>query len=156
MRAWLKDAKRVTIIGVGNPLRHDDSLGICVINALDRTSPKNVQLLIAEGIPEDEIPKIESFGPTHVIVIDAAIMARPLGNITFTTSLEMSTISVSTHTLPIGLFVVYLEQVLHARVALILIEAKDVSFGEGISPELHKIVDEVAEALQDAILSRND
>ena len=61
---------RVVVIGVGNPLRGDDAVGMAVIDHLERRALKNVLLLRAESAPENFTGPIREYEPTHVLMVD--------------------------------------------------------------------------------------
>ena len=136
------NAGRVTIVGFGNTLRRDDGVGIVVVRALRAVNLSCVQLIEDEAVPEDRIPEIELFKPTHVLIIDAALLGLSPGSTVFRVSLESSRTPVSTHALPLRLFE-YLEQNLSSKVALLLIEPLDITFGEGMTPMMQKVSSEL-------------
>ncbi len=49
---WLKGAKRVVLVGVGNPIRQDDNVGLRVIQGLQGKLPGSICLLECEMVPE--------------------------------------------------------------------------------------------------------
>ncbi len=138
LRAYLSEAGRVTVVGVGNTLRQDDCVGVAVVRELRKTGLSDIQLLEDEAVPEDRIPEIEAFKPTHVVIIDAALLGMPPGSTVFKTSFETVQQPISTHALPLRLFAEYLKQNVPCRVALLLVEPSDVDFGEGMTPEIQK------------------
>jgi hydrogenase 3 maturation protease len=141
------NAGRVTVVGLGNTLRRDDGVGIAVVRELRALNLSCVQLIEDEAVPEDRIPEIELFKPTHVLIIDAALLGLSPGSIVFRVSLETSRTPVSTHALPLRLFAEYLEQNLSSKVALLLIEPLDINFGEGVTGVMQKASSELAAIL---------
>lgn len=148
------NAGRVTIVGLGNTLRRDDGVGIVVARALRELSLSRVQLIEDEAVPEDRIPEIELFKPTHVLIIDAALLGLSPGSTVFRVSLETSRTPVSTHALPLRLFAEYLEQNLSSKVALLLIEPLDVTFGEGMTSMMQKASSELTAILISILQAR--
>ncbi|MEM2437709.1 MAG: hydrogenase maturation protease, partial [Candidatus Bathyarchaeia archaeon] len=74
LKEWLSEAKRVVIIGLGNPILTDDSVGIKVIQDLQGRVPENVLLIECETTPENYLQEIIDFKPTHILIIDAAML----------------------------------------------------------------------------------
>jgi len=60
------------VLGIGNPLRGDDAVGLRIIQNLMGKVPDDVLLLECEMVPENYLSKIEQFKPTHVLMVDAA------------------------------------------------------------------------------------
>jgi len=154
LKAYLLKARRVTFVGLGNTLRRDDSIGIAVVRALRALNLSHIQLIEDEAVPEDRIPEIESFKPTHVLIIDAALLGLPPGTMVFRAALETTRTPVSTHALPLRLFAEYLEQNLSAKVALLLIEPQDVSFGEGMTPTMQRASSELLAIISSILQAR--
>ena len=55
--------------------------------------------------------------------------------------------SISTHTLPLHLFTSYLQRILDVQIGFLLIQPEDISFGEGLSPEIQATVSRVVATL---------
>jgi len=60
--------------GVGNPLRSDDGIGSKNNSHASRKVVATVSLIDSETIPEDHIESILKLKPTHILIIDAALM----------------------------------------------------------------------------------
>ena len=146
--AWLSGYTRVVIVGVGNPLRRDDGVGVEVVKRLrGKIAHDAVLLLESESVPESFIEPIVEFNPSHILVIDAALIGLESGSMKLTDSSDLLGVTVSTHALPIQVFCTYLAQVTRSRIALLLIRPKNVDFGEEISTELEKAVTRIADVL---------
>jgi len=139
LREWLYDAQRVVIAGIGNSLRKDDFVGVKIARSLRNKVSRFVYLIECETVPESFIDPIIGFKPTHVLIIDAAILDLEPG---FSKLIEPEQIavvpSVSTHALPLQIFCAYLAKTTGAEIALLAIEPQDTSFGEGLTTELRK------------------
>jgi hydrogenase 3 maturation protease len=144
---WFSKAERIVIIGVGNPLRMDDGVGIEIIKRLENKVSKYVYLIDSETIPEDYIEPISDFKPTHILLIDAGLLDVEPGMIRLVEDLNVSRLSVSTHALPIQVLCAYLLRTTHAKIAMLLIQPKEADFGEGLSRELKKTADMIASYL---------
>jgi len=149
LRNWLFDAQRVVIVGIGNPLRRDDFVGMKIVENLRNKVSRSVYLVECESVPESFIGPIVNFKPTHVLVIDAALLGLEPGAFRLVDLSRMTeTPAISTHTLPIRIFCEFIKQTSGAKVALLAVQPKDASFGEGLTIE----VKEAAERLTNILL----
>ena len=144
---WFSNAERVVLIGVGNPLRRDDAIGLEIIHKLENKVSEYVCLIDSETIPENHFEPISDFKPTHILIIDAALLGVPSGEARLEEDWKLSETAVSTHALPIQLFYAYLAETTQARIAMLLIQPKEVDFGEGLTPELKDTADTLASYL---------
>ncbi len=71
---------RVVIIGLGNPWRSDDGIGLVVVSELRKVKlPSGVELVEAGA---DELSLIEQFKNTeHAIIVDAVLSGKAPGTI---------------------------------------------------------------------------
>ena len=153
LTAWLSGYTRVVIVGVGNPLRRDDGVGVEAIKRLrGRIVNDDVLLIESESVPESFIEPIVAFNPSHILVIDAALIGLESGSMKLTDSSDLLGVTVSTHALPIQVFCTYLAQVTQSRIALLLIQPKNVDFGEELSTELQKAVMRIVEVFASIFL----
>jgi len=145
---WLKDARRIVVVGVGNPLRKDDSVGVRVARRLNKTlHSEKVNILECETVPENYLGSIERIRPSHVLVIDAAEAGLEPGRLILTELSEVHGLAISSHNIPLSVFGEYLKRTIGARVALLAIQPEKVEFGEGLSERLREAMDEVASIL---------
>ncbi|ABD13841.1 Ni,Fe-hydrogenase maturation factor [Frankia casuarinae] len=70
---------RLTVIGIGNPYRHDDAVGLAVARQLRCTLPAGVDVLEGAGEPTGLFAAWE--GADAVWIIDAAHSAAPPGTV---------------------------------------------------------------------------
>jgi hydrogenase 3 maturation protease len=137
LREWLKDAKRLVVVGVGNPIREDDNVGLTILQGLQGKLSSDVLLLECEMVPEGYLLDIEEFKPTHVLLVDSAVLGREPGDADLVKVNEVAAFSaVSSHMLPLRLFCEYVEQSTGAKIRLLLVEPKSMGFGESLTPEL--------------------
>lgn len=139
LQNWLSDACSVAIAGIGNPLRTDDFVGVKIVRNLRGKVTPRVYLLECETVPESFLRPITRFKPTHVLLIDAGILNQKPGTSKLIDSDHIRTeTAISTHALPLRIFCEYLAKTIHAKIALLLIQPKDTSFGEGLTAELQQ------------------
>lgn len=146
LKDWLSDAERVVVAGIGNPIRMDDFVGVKVVRDLQGKVSEKVLLIECETVPESFIQEITDFEPTHVLLIDAAVMSLEPGECKLVKPEHLRVFpAISTHMLPLRVFCDYLNKTVGAKIALLLIEPKKTDFGEGLSEEVEatarKIVD---------------
>lgn len=147
LRNWFSDAQRVVIAGIGNPLRRDDSIGIEIVRSLRSRVSQAVFLIECETVPENYMEEINELRPTHILIIDAAHMDLKPGSSELVDPDQMAGHLISTHALPLQIFCEYLAMTTKAKIALLLIQPRNTSFGEGLTPE----VEESAEQLTDSL-----
>ncbi len=139
LRNWLSNARRVVIAGIGNPLRKDDFVGVKIVRSLRNKVSEAVYVVECETVPESFIQPIEEFKPTHVMVIDAALLSMKPGSSKLVEPAQLAEqTAISTHALPLQIFCDYLARTTGAKIALLAIQPKDASFGEGLTAELEK------------------
>jgi hydrogenase 3 maturation protease len=143
---WLLDAKRIVVAGIGNPIRMDDFVGTRIVQDLQGKVSTKVYLIECETVPENFIQKIVDFDPTHVLLIDAAILGLEPGDSRLVKPERLAAFpAYSTHALPLRVFCEYINRATKAKIALLLMEPKKADFGEGLTSEVEtsaqKIVD---------------
>jgi hydrogenase 3 maturation protease len=136
LQGWLEDPGAIVVVGIGNPLRGDDFVGKKIVQEMRDRGPKRVCLMECESVPENSIQDIADFQPTHVLVIDAALMNESYGTVKLITDLRLIPSNISTHTLPLQIFCGLLRNTSGAKVALLAIQPKTTDFGEGLSREV--------------------
>jgi len=136
---WLSKSQRIVFIGIGNPLRRDDNIGVKIIEGLEGNVPHSVLLIKSETVPENFLEPIIQFKPTHILLIDAALLDTKPGSIKLMHSLPVSRLPISTHTLPLQIFCEYLTRIINTKIALLLIQPEDTSFGEGLTQRLDAV-----------------
>ncbi len=146
--------RRVAIVGIGSDIRRDDAVGLIVVDHLEDKNPRgDVLLLKTETRPENFTGEIRRFRATHVLMVDAAHFNGAAGEarIIHTQMIAGGNI-VSTHRLPLTVFSNYLEKTLCTKVALIGIQSQDIGFGTGVTPELERAAEEVAQTIYECLV----
>jgi hydrogenase 3 maturation protease len=139
LKSWLSDARRVVLAGVGNPLRKDDFVGVEVVRGLRNKVSQSVYLIECETVPESFIGPITEFNPTHILLIDAALLNQKPGSSRLIDPDQLASIpAISTHALPLQIFCQYLAETTSANIALLAIQPEDATFGEGLTEEVEK------------------
>jgi hydrogenase 3 maturation protease len=138
LAVWLKGAGKVAVMGIGNPFRRDDSVGLRVVKRLSGRVPPNVELYECETVPENFIGQIERLKPTHILMVDAADMRAAPGVIRLVPPGEIGGLGVSTHALPLSVFARFMKQSIDAKVVLMAIQPKNADFGTRMTRELQR------------------
>jgi hydrogenase 3 maturation protease len=137
LKKWLSDARRVVLAGIGNPIRMDDFVGDKIVQDLQGKVSERVYLIECETVPESFIQQIIDFKPSHVLLIDAAILGLEPGNARLINPDQLTVLpAFSTHMLPLRIFCNCLAKTTDAKIALLLIEPEATDFGEGLTPEI--------------------
>ena len=137
LKEWFSGAERVVVAGIGNPFRRDDFVGVEIVRNLQNKVSGSVFLIEAETVPESFMDPITKFKPTHILIIDAGVMNQKPGTSKLADPTQlMRKTSISTHTLPLRIFCDYLKETTAAKIALLIIQPQDPSFGEGLTPKL--------------------
>ncbi len=142
-----EDERRVVLVGIGNPMRGDDGVGVKIIERLEEIGLTGVMLLNTETVPEAFTGKVESYEPTHVLLLDAANFRGLPGETRLIDSEHIGGQAISTHSLPLNIFISYIEMSLGITVLLLGIQPKTVMFGEEMTPELVEASERIAETL---------
>jgi len=148
LKNWLSNAQRVVVAGIGNPLRKDDFVGVEIVRNLQNRVSQYVNLIECETVPESFIEPITEFKPTHILIIDAAMLNLKPGCSELIESGQMvNQPPVSTHALPLRIFCEYLAKTTGAKIVLLVIQPRDAGFGEGLTTELRKTALELTNLL---------
>ena len=148
---WLKGFKSLAIMGIGNPLRGDDAIGVEIVKRLEKGLPENVALFNCEMVPENFLGDIERFRPSHILMIDAAQLDLESGDARVIPTEKITGVALSTHTMPLSLTAEILRGNLGAEIVLLGIKPERTEFGEGLSPRLEKASKEIADNILEAI-----
>ena len=123
-------------------MRGDDALGPMVIDALQG---KTEAMLIDCGeAPESYLGKIEKSKPERIIIVDAVQMDKPPGTIAVIDTKKIKGIVMSSHNIPMTLFLEYNETRLKCETIFLGIQPKAIAFNEGLSSECKSAVQKAA------------
>lgn len=148
LKKWLSGARKVVVAGIGNPIRMDDFVGVKIVQGLCGKVSEKVYLIECETVPESYIQQIADFGPTHVLLIDAAILGLKSGEARLVQPELLADLpAFSTHMLPLRIFCDCLTKMAGAKVAMLLIEPERTDFGEGLTPEIEVSAAELTQIL---------
>jgi len=149
--AWLRDYERLAVLGIGNPLRGDDAIGVEILKRLKGNVPKNVKLLECEMVPENFLSKIELFEPTHVLMVDAAQLGIEPGEARLIPPEKIAGTALSTHAMPLSILAGIIQEDSKVKVMLLGVQPEKTEFGEGLSPKLQKASKEIARIIIEVV-----
>ena len=148
LERWLNKSKKIVIAGIGNPIRNDDFVGVKIVQELKNKVPNEVQLYECETVPESFLEPIIELNPTHILLIDAALLGLKPGAIRLINHEQVINFSpITSHTLPLRIFCEFIKKTTESKIALLLIEPKNTGFGEKITPEVQAAAEEIIKLL---------
>ena len=148
LKKWLAKSSKIVVAGIGNPIRMDDFVGVKIVQDLQGKMPDNVYLIECEAVPESFMDEIVELKPSHVLLIDAAVMELKAGEVRLFDAEKVASFpAISTHMLPLRVFCEYINQLAGAKIALLLIEPANTAFGEGLTTEVQKAADKITETM---------
>ncbi len=131
----------------------DDFVGVKIVQNLQDRVSERIMLIECETVPENFTQQIVDFGPTHILLVDAAILGLKPGKWKLVEPQKLTNLpAYSTHMLPLRIFCEYLAEATKARIALLLIQPKTADFGEGLSKEVTVASQKISEILLEASL----
>ena len=140
--------KKVVIAGIGNPLRTDDFVGVKIVQDLKGKVSKTVCLIECETVPESFMQEIVDLKPSHVLLIDAAILGLKPGEIRLVFPEQIADFpAVTTHVLPLRIFCEYVAEMTKAKIALLLVEPENTEFGEGMTLTVKTVAERITKIL---------
>lgn len=170
LRNSLQGAARLAVLAIGSDLRGDDAAGSLIAQHLTDDSqhtPKQTMLgggadRVATGTvieifqggsaPENTTGAIKAFAPTHLLIVDAADMGLPPGSADLIDrSALAASSSMSTHSLPLGVLLDYLESFLHCRSIIMGIQPAHRDFGRPVTPAVATACRDAAQAIIEAL-----
>lgn len=139
------------VAGVGSSLRKDDFVGAEVVRSLQGRVSEDVFLIECETVPESFLEPIVEFKPTHVLILDAALLGLKPGSSELVEPGTIPGVSVLSHALPLKVFSEYVARMVGAKVGLLAIQPKETDFGEGLTEELRKAAKVLANLLLEVL-----
>jgi hydrogenase 3 maturation protease len=150
LKNWLADSERIVVAGVGNPIRTDDFVGVKIVQDLNGKVSERVYLIECETVPESFMQEIVDLKPSHVLLIDAAVLGLKPGETRLVFPEQVADFpAVTTHVLPLRIFCEYIAKMTEAKIALLLIEPENTEFGEGLTPTVQAAAEKITKILRE-------
>ena len=149
----LRGRKQTAILGIGNELGGDDSLGLLAAKAINKslTNLPQVRVLLAGTAPENFTGTLRRLSPSHVILIDAAEMGEKAGTIKLIEPGSIGKQTPSTHSIPLYVLVEYIEKEIGSEVIILGIQPKDTTSGTPVSREARRSANRLALMLRQVL-----
>ncbi len=135
---------RRAILGIGNPLRRDDGVGIWVA---EQMRGRGWDVVSAGPSVENALGIVRRLAPDLLVVVDAAEMGLPPGTVRRLPTAELARMLGSTHALPLS-FLLSTVRDRVGEIVLIGIQPADRSLGEDLSPAVRACAAEVVSLLR--------
>ena len=149
LKKWFADPERVVVAGIGNPIRRDDFVGVKIVQDLTGKVSDKVHLFKCETVPESFMEEIVDLKPSHVLLIDAAVLGLKPGETRLVFPEQVADFpAITTHVLPLRIFCEYIANMTKAKIALLLIEPKNTEFGEGLTLDVQAAAEESVNILR--------
>ncbi|MCX7750777.1 MAG: hydrogenase 3 maturation endopeptidase HyCI [Candidatus Bipolaricaulota bacterium] len=121
---------RKVLLGVGNPLRRDDGVGVWVAERLRGSA---WEVVLAGTSVENALGLVRRLAPELLVVVDAAEMGLPPGSVRRLPLPGAERMLGSTHGLPLSLLLGTVKDRV-GELVLIGIQPAERSLGEGLTP----------------------
>jgi hydrogenase 3 maturation protease len=126
---------KVVILGIGNTLRNDDGVGSIIASRIKDKVPYIVY--DAGPSPENYLGKIIKDKPDNIVIIDAVDFGGKPGELRIMEGEGLTTTNLfSTHNASISLTINYLKNNLKVDIIILIIQPKDINFGDKLSPQI--------------------
>jgi hydrogenase 3 maturation protease len=146
---------RIVLLGVGSPLRADDSVGLYIVESLQSVLPKEegreTHFFLGESAPENFSGAIREVAPTHVVIFDAAQFEKEPGAMMVIAKEEIAGVSFSTHILPLKILVDYLVEATGCEVTVIGMQPKLLEFAYPMTNAVKAAADRFVKEVQEAM-----
>jgi hydrogenase 3 maturation protease len=147
---WFIAADKVVVVGIGNPIRRDDFVGVKIVQDLEGKVSNKVHLIECETVPESFIQEIVDIKPSHVLLIDAAILSLKPGESRLVFPRQIKDFpAITTHVLPLRIFCDYITNMIETQIALLLIEPENTQFGEGLTLTVRTAAEKIIKILRE-------
>jgi hydrogenase 3 maturation protease len=148
LEKWFAGANCAVVAGIGNPIRTDDFVGVKIVQDLTGKVAKKVHLIECETVPESFMQEIVDLKPSHVLLIDAAVLGLKPGEIRLVFPEQVADFpAVTTHVLPLRIFCEYITKIAKSKIALLLIEPENTEFGEGLTRTVQAAAEKIKKIL---------
>lgn len=150
-----QSSRKIVFLGVGSPLRADDSVGLYVVEQLQKAlaipPDKEVHFFLGESAPENFSGEIRRICPDTLVIVDAANVGTEPGTAVVIDRHEIGGVSFSTHMLPLKILTDYLVTTTGCEVLVVGIQPKLLEFAYPISDEVKKAAQQIVKNWCDCV-----
>ena len=137
--------KKIVILGLGHPLRGDDSAGA---ELADRLAGKvEATVINAGGVPENYLGPIITARPEVLMILDAASMGAPPGSLAIIEMDNIASSGLTTHNASFNLFLLILRSEIQPDTFVLGIQPQAIEFGAPLSEPVLKSLGTIERAL---------
>ena len=131
---------KIAVCGIGNRIRGDDRVGPEIVEALrdELGDDKNLLLLDCESNPESVLGELQNFGPERLVLVDAVDLGEKPGSVGLVDIHSIKKQAMSTHKLPLSMFIEYLQTRMKFKLVFVGIQPKHTGFNQEMSEEVKK------------------
>ena len=144
-------ARRIVVLGVGNPDRGDDGAGVGAVAALRKrlsaARKRRIRVLLGGSAPENLTGNIRAFGPELVVILDAALGGRKPGTLFLVQPENVADDGVTTHQISLRRLVRYIEESIGCPLLVLGIQPKTMEFKGKMSAAAAKGISNAVEFL---------
>ena len=134
------------MMGIGNMLRADDSLGPRVASALTVSEP--LTPFVCESVPEKWIGPVRRYGPDVILFVDVADFGGEPGEIRLLESTDLTGLySASTHGMSSGFLMELFSKSTRAASFMLAVQPVTIELGEPMSEACERAAKEIIEEL---------
>ncbi len=144
---------RTVVLGIGNRLGADDAAGPCVVDILNQRgkkakvgAPTEITAIDAGTAPESYSSVIRQHRPDLLILVDAADMGLPPGTLRTIPPEKISTVSCSTHHMPLSMFMSYVAESC-GKIVLVGVQSEGTDVGRYVSEAVRESAKELARVI---------
>ena len=144
---------RTAVCGIGNRIRGDDGAGPEIVDHLRNTLEESGDLLLldCESAPENVLGDIQNFKPDKVILIDAVDIGKAPGTIGIVDIHSIKKQAMSTHKLPISMFIDYLQTRMKFKLIFVGVQPKHTDLEKEMSTEVRQAIPYASELVKQNI-----
>ena len=140
-----------TIMCLGNETLSDDGVGIYIGQELRKLGYPDEKLILAHTVPESFIGKVPK--NSQLLFIDAGEFGGEPAELAFVTDIREMGTALSTHRLPINMFIEQLKRRGVTTTYALLIQPASLEYGDVLSDIIKRRADEIAEAIMELLSS---
>ena len=139
--------EKYALMAVGSEEMGDDAVALKTAKILKEKDLKGEWLVIRCGLyPENFVGVVTRSGVKVAVIVDAVEMGMKPGEIRIVEKRNLDTVLLTTHRIPLSFLLSYLEKEIE-KVLFIGVQPKKLERGRGMSPELEKAANSLAESL---------
>jgi hydrogenase 3 maturation protease len=132
---------RIAVCGIGNRMRGDDGVGPEVVEALKReVRDRDILLIDSDTSPENMLGELQEFSPDKVIIVDAVELGKDPGSIGIVDIHSVKKQAMSTHKLPLSIFIDYLQTRMKFKLVFVGIQPREIGLNAEMSEECRNAI----------------